>query len=166
MRHARAGVPVHVVAIPLWQRFWSETLGLHKPTNTSIIRTAAAQVRHRESNLEAENTLLKQKMSVLSQQLLAFQRLGVPKADPPTPKLSTSTDRHAPWTPSTERDQASSNSELASILRRISVKDEIAVAVSNKFLASDGYMLEAWCAIKPHPHHSNHLMTRFGKQVT
>jgi hypothetical protein len=66
-------------------------------------------------------------------------------------------DRHAAWQPSTVRDQQSEYPALAALLRRIAIQGEVAVAISNRFLATDGYMLHMWCAFR----HSL-KSTRFG----
>jgi hypothetical protein len=53
-------------------------------------------------------------------------------------------DRHATWKPSAERDKESSNPDLAAVLRKIAINDEVAVAISNRNLAADNYMLASW----------------------
>jgi hypothetical protein len=52
--------------------------------------------------------------------------------------------RQATWQPSPERDAASPNQQLAALLRKIAIDNEVAVAISNRNLAQDGYMLEFW----------------------
>lgn len=121
-------------------------IGAHMATSTSIVRTVAGGTPRNWAYLEAENDVLKHQVDELSQQLRSFQH-NVPVVLKAKIQQDASSlpNRHAPWMPSEQRDLSSSNPELASILRRISVNHEIAVAVSNKNLASDGYMLEGWC---------------------
>eukprot|EP00892_Ulva_mutabilis_P003675 jgi/Ulvmu1/167/UM001_0171.1 len=167
LRHAHAGMPYHLVLIPLaiffltsmtllWQRLWSGTAGLHQPTSTSIIRTA--QLDRVGHALELENDSLKQQVTDLTQQLLHLEHKALPKVHASHQNLSVPTNRHALWMPSEQRDRDSSNPELAAILRRISIKDEVAVAVSNRHLAADGFMLEAWCKGMQRAGVTNHLV--------
>ena len=52
--------------------------------------------------------------------------------------------RQATWKPSADRDAASSNPELARLLHQIAIDGEVAVAISNRNLAADNYMLHQW----------------------
>lgn len=130
----------------LWQTFRAVTTQLHPLDSTTAIRATSAEVRSRDTNIRDENMRLKQRIHELDERLLAVQQSEIPKGG--ATHNATSADRHVPWTPGTERDEASSNPELADVLKLISINNEVAVAVSNKFLAADGYMLEGWCGFR------------------
>ena len=51
-------------------------------------------------------------------------------------------DRHSPWSPSAER--ALTNPDLAAFLKKVAIKNEVLVAVSNREYAWPGGMLELW----------------------
>lgn len=153
LRIARTGVHGHLIfalvvfggtaLLLLWRLFGAVTAQLHPVTSTSVIRASSAEVRSRDTNIKEDNMRLQQKINELAERLLAVQQSENPKAG--AALNVTSTDRHAPWTPGSERDGTTTNPELAEVLRRISINNEVAVAVSNKNLAADGYMLEGWC---------------------
>lgn len=56
--------------------------------------------------------------------------------------LNMAGDRHAVWKPSEQR--TSADPELGSLLKKISITNEVLVAVSNKNYAQPGGMLEVW----------------------
>jgi len=58
------------------------------------------------------------------------------------PSLLTSGDRHTVWNPSEQR--LSADPDLGSILNKISINNEVIVAVSNKNYAQPGGMLDLW----------------------
>jgi hypothetical protein len=64
-----------------------------------------------------------------------------------TPVVGKLVDAQAVWEPTAERDASTTNKELASLLRKVAVSNEVAVAISNKNLAANEYMLHAWCGL-------------------
>ncbi|CAL5218343.1 g3 [Coccomyxa viridis] len=58
------------------------------------------------------------------------------------PKPEREGDRHATWRPSSHRDLA--NPELAAILRKVAIDNEVMVAISNSNYAMPGGMLDTW----------------------
>jgi hypothetical protein len=82
----------------------------------------------------------------LTEQLHSTGKLQIGNVEPVGSLLQTSAvDRHSPWYPSEERDRQSTNPQLVAILHKIAVNNEVAVAVSNRNLAGNDYMLQAWC---------------------
>lgn len=61
---------------------------------------------------------------------------------PKEASLNLAGDRHAVWKPSEQR--RSADPKLGSILKKISINNEVLVAVSNKNYAQPGGMLEVW----------------------
>ncbi|DBA81187.1 hypothetical protein WJX79_006838 [Trebouxia sp. C0005] len=58
------------------------------------------------------------------------------------PQTQSQADRHTLWLPSAERDKG--DSELAAVLRQVSINNEIMVAISNRNYAMPGGMLTTW----------------------
>lgn len=156
LRSARAGVhgcnvlllsmSFSIIVLFLWQLYGAVTGHLRPSTGATFIRASSTQVRSHISDVTDENIRLQMEVHDLKTRLSVFHQTEVQKSDA-AQNVLPATDPHVPWTPGADRDRTSSNPELARILRRISVNNEIAVAVSNKFLAMDGYMLEGWYAI-------------------
>lgn len=103
-----------------------------------------------QANVKAvsgELQIVQQRLEAQHKETLNMDKPAMPVLQQPSTAAATaSTDRHAPWLPSAERDARSSNSELAALLRRIAINGEVAVAISNRNLASDAGMLNFWCA--------------------
>lgn len=119
-------------AAPLLQ---VRTLSQQRDAAQANIKTLAAQLLDAQKQMEANYKENKDKPPAATQQQQAA-----------TPEPSAAVlGRQEVWRPSAERERASKNPELVALLKKVAINDEVAVAISNKNLAADNYMLHAWC---------------------
>ncbi|KAK9797806.1 hypothetical protein WJX73_009375 [Symbiochloris irregularis] len=112
----------------------AEVANLRAQVSMSEQRAEAADRQADASSKRAE--AVASELHMVAKQLRAANTQAVQVTETPQ------ADRHTPWSPSRERD--AKDPELATILRKIAVKNEVLVAISNKNYAGPHNMLGTW----------------------
>ncbi|KAK9817003.1 hypothetical protein WJX72_008113 [[Myrmecia] bisecta] len=101
------------------------------------IRRAAEQIREKATKIAAQRDAALQEVAAAQKQITQLQHSKKRFLAAPM-----DTDRHTVWKPSPMRDQK--DPQLASVLRKVAVNNEVLVAISDKNYAGANGMLQTW----------------------